>query len=122
MGHPGLRPLTGRAPTPTNSEGFSEPQPGHRQSSKRNRIGFPAGAHHQLPAGNTGLPPDVTLMDTTTSTRACRLSAAMRPAPQPRVGFVTAAEVAAEMTRSGRSYHGMSDAVVGGRNNASLRG
>ena len=27
MGHPGLRPLTGRAPAPTDSEGFSEPHP-----------------------------------------------------------------------------------------------
>ena len=27
MGHPGMRPLTGRAPAPTNSEGFSEPHP-----------------------------------------------------------------------------------------------
>ena len=27
MGHPGLRPLTGRAPSPTNSEGFSRPTP-----------------------------------------------------------------------------------------------
>jgi len=33
-GRLGTRPLTGRAPTPTNSEGFSEPQPSHRQSSE----------------------------------------------------------------------------------------
>jgi hypothetical protein len=27
MGRPGLRPLTGRGPAPTDSEGFSEPTP-----------------------------------------------------------------------------------------------
>jgi len=34
MGPAGDASLTGRAPTPTNSEDFSEPQPSHRQSSE----------------------------------------------------------------------------------------
>jgi len=50
-GYLGTRPLTGRAPTPTNSEDFSEPQPSHRQSSEPSRntrswpgLADPAGA------------------------------------------------------------------------------
>jgi hypothetical protein len=43
MGHPGMCPLTGRAPAPTNSEGISEPHPTTDRAVKRDRIRFRTG-------------------------------------------------------------------------------
>ena len=40
MGRPGLRPLTGRAPAPADSEGFSEPNPTTDRAVNPGRIGF----------------------------------------------------------------------------------
>ena len=94
MGHPGLRPLTGRAPAPTNSEGFSEPHPDHRQSSKtRPDPGFRRQTHCRTTLrSRQGTPKTVTVTLQTRHTheRPCGATSShpAREPPRPHyVGF-----------------------------------
>src|SRR6476469_10005279 len=91
MGHPGMCPLTGRAPAPTNSEGISETPPDHRQSSKTRPDPFPDGRTH---CGTTlrsrqGTPKTVTVTLQTRHTheRPCGATLSHR-AREPPIGHI----------------------------------